>query len=268
MTQTKFNTSIQQIDRNIKHNSRLNIPWLQESKHSIFSGKLAIIGGAPSIKNKLEEIKQLKKDGVMIMAVNGTHDYLLDNDIKPDFFAMLDGRKLNNFATNPQDDCVYLLASQCHKSVFEKLKDYKVLLWHCEYEEIDKEFIRKEAIKRNILINTMISGKGCIGLTAICLGYTLGFHEFLLYGMDSSFKDKQHSYKQAQNDDDEIIEVEIDDVKYKTTKPLYAQVQTYKIFKKLLDELGCKVDMRSEGLMKVEHVKLETSKKSSIIKVT
>jgi len=247
---TKFNTSIKQIDKNIKTNSKSNVVWLDELKHCIFTGKIAIVGGSPSLRTSIDELKKLKAKGVMIMSVNGSHDYLVDNGIEPDFFAMLDARKLNDFVNTPIKSCVYFLASQCHKDIFNKLKGSNVILWHCEYEEIDKEFIAKEAIKRKVLGNTLISGKGTIGLTSVCLAYTLGFREFLLYGMDSSFDEIQHSYEQSQNKEDKVVELTVGDKVFKTTPALAAQVDTYLKFKDILERSGGKMVVKSNGLLK------------------
>lgn len=252
---TKLNTSLKQVDRNIKQNCKRNLPWL-DSSHEIFKGEIAIVAGAPSIKDKINEIKHLPKE-TLIMSVNGSHDFLVDNGIKPDFFAMVDARPVNKFARHNIQETIYLLASQCHRSVFERFKDNRVILWHAEYEEMDKEYIEKQALKKNLFDCSYISGKGTIGLTAICLAYTLGFRAFKLYGLDSSFTGYQHAYTQKQNEQDSIIEVN----GYKTTKPLLNQVLTYIELKKLLSD--CRIDMRSSGLINESKIDLTTIKEIS-----
>jgi hypothetical protein len=118
-------------------------------------------------------------------------------------------------------------------------------MWHAEYKEMDKRSIEKRAMKMGYIDSSFISGKGSIGLTAICLAYTLGFSKFKLYGFDSSFDEYQHAYTQKQNEDDTTIEVN----GYKTTQVLFNQVLTYIELKKLLLAEGCEIELCCKGLI-------------------
>lgn len=178
-----LNVSKETLERNVRASIKLDLPWLS-SEHCNFSGACAIIAGAPSVKNCLDEIKALD---ILKFSVNGTHDFLVENGIAPDFFVMLDARPCNNFATLPQDGCVYFIASQCHPKVFTRFKDYKTILWHTEHEWLPKKAIEKKGRDHF----GYVSAKGSVGLTAIGLAYTLGFREFHLYGFDSSFDESQ-----------------------------------------------------------------------------
>lgn len=229
-------------ENNIRSACKRDLPWLSP-EHCHFSGACAIIAGAPSIKDKIEEIRGLD---IMTFSCNGTHDYLVEQGIAPDFFVMLDGRPCNDFAKAPQDDCVYFLASQCHPKVFDRFNEHKVVVWHTEHEWLPKKVI--ERCNRDHF--GYVSAKGSVGLTAIGLAYTLGFTEFHLYGFDSSFDESQHPYQQPQNSHDEIIEHEVNGKIFKSTPTLSAQVWNFINTEKLLTELGCSIVMRSEGLIK------------------
>lgn len=237
------------IVRNILDNSKRKYTWLDRDKHNIFSGRVAIICGAPSMKDKLEGIRALKDKGVMIWSVNGTHDFLLDNGIKPDFFAMVDARPVNDFCNNAQKDCIYLIASQCHPKVFRKLARHKKMLWHCAFADMPVKELDEIARKRKELQWTTIGARKTIGLCSMFLAYTMGFNELYLYGMDSSFKDYQHSYKQAQNESDRRIEID----GFTTTPALANQADIYPQVRKQLEDAGVTIHMRSEGLIKTIH---------------
>lgn len=237
------------IVRNILANSKRKFEWLDRDKHNIFNGEVAIVCGAPSMKDKIEEIRVLKQRGVMIWSVNGTHDFLVDHGILPDFFAMVDARHINDFCDKPQDDCVYLLASQCHPKIFKKLADYHRILWHCEHRVMPHDELSEIAKKRGFFDYTTIGARKTVGLCSLFLAYTLGFREMYLYGMDSSFTDYQHSYKQPQNENDRIIDVQ----GFKTTPALAGQVAIYPEVRSKLEAEGVKLHMRSEGLIKAAH---------------
>lgn len=242
----KTNVPLQTIEANIKKACNLPVNWFRDSM-CFFKGEVAIIGGAPSIKDKLDEIKALPKD-TMILSVNGTHDWLVDNGVNPDFYVQLDARADNDFVNKPLDNCVYFLASQCNEKIFKKLLDKNIVLWHCEYGGMDKHFINEQCIKRNILVNLMVSGKGSVTLTAMCLAHTLGFRKFKLYGMDSSFDKQQHAYKQPQNEKDKVIEFEIGKKKFKTTPNLAGQLVTYLEMQPLFEDST--IEVCCNGLIK------------------
>jgi hypothetical protein len=253
-----FNTSTQSIIDNVKAASRRNIPWLSQDMCN-FSGECAIVAGGESLKNYIEEIRNLPKD-TMIFSCNGTHDYLVERGIRPDFFTMLDARALNDFAKTPQKDCIYMLASQVHKKMFERLKDYQLILWHTEHEAFPKKYVEQRALQRKQGQYFTIAGKGSIGLTTICLAHTMGFRSFRLYGYDSSFSEYQHAYKQTQNEKDKILHHELNGVIYKTTPNLMAQIGTYLNLLPLLED--CKVAVRSDGLIKAIQESYESSRRS------
>jgi hypothetical protein len=250
-----FNVPTSTIIDNVKSASRRNLPWFSETMCN-FSGECAIVAGGESLKRFLQEIKDLPKD-VMIFSCNGTHDYLIENGIKPDFFTMVDARPCNDFAKLENKDCVYMLASQVHKSMFDKLDN--VILWHTEHEYFPRDYVHKQAEKRKQGHYWTIAGKGSIGLTTICLAHTMGFRSFRLYGFDSSFENYQHSYKQKQNEKDKILHHELNGVIYQTTPTLMAQIGTYLNFLPLLKD--CKVAVRSDGLIKAIQESYESAKR-------
>jgi hypothetical protein len=238
----KLNASKELVTNNILSASRKDIAWLCDDCCTL-GGKVAIIGGSPSIKHKLDKLRAF--DG-MILAANGTHDYLVDNGIKPDLFFQLDARKCNQFVQKRLDDCIYILASQCHGSVIDRIKPD--MLVHVEMEGFPYKRVNQIAKNKGCSQFTYVSGKGTVGITSIALAYTLGFREFHLYGMDSSFEETHHAYEQKQNDSDKIIDYAINGRLYKTTPELCNQMWS---FQQLVPLLGdCKIMMESEGLMK------------------
>jgi hypothetical protein len=245
-----LNVSKQLVENNILSSSRRNIPWLDNDICTL-SGKIAIIGGAPSIKVKLDELRAF--DG-QILATNGTHDFLIDNGVTPDFFFQLDARKCNKFAQKRQGGCVYILASQCHPDSFESINPD--LLVHVEMEGFPYKRVNQIGKNKGIEAFTYISGKGTVGITSIALAYTLGFREIHLYGMDGSFDDLHHAYHQPQNEMDKVIEYAINGKRFKTTPELCNQMWNFQHLIPLLK--GCDIHMKSEGLIKEVWNELKT----------
>lgn len=146
---------------------------------------LAIAGGGPSIKYTVDELRSFKQ----IIACGSSHDWLVDQGIKPTYTLILDPDPISaNYLKKPQPTCNYLVASCCHPAVFDVLKDFPVTRWHSAGPDpqwyIDKwaEYkIRGEDEKKPII------GGGCTcGLRSISLAMLLGYRNLHFFGLDSN----------------------------------------------------------------------------------
>lgn len=177
----KVNIKINQIGaaehilRHIEYSLSLGLPEIPffPTKHD---GTAVIVGSGPSLKDQIENIRKEQEQNRPIVAINGAHDYLIENSITPDYFLTVDPRGMPQNFKHLNDKTIYLLASRVSPSDFDLLKGKKVFLFHTVSEE-----------------STMgpLEGKVCIGggstsgLRAIVLFYALGFRNIHLYGFDS-----------------------------------------------------------------------------------
>lgn len=161
-----------------------NLPELSPAICS-HDGHFVIVASGPSLPQYVEAIREEQLSGRPICAINGAHDFLVENGITPHLFVSTDPR--NTIVANvskPQNDTIYLLASRCNPELFEHLKDSKVLIWHAWSDEPECKVWQDE--KR-----FGIGGGTTSGLRAIQVAYVLGFRRFILYGFDSCLaKDK------------------------------------------------------------------------------
>lgn len=242
----------EKIIENILKASRRPLQWLEPGDYA--QGRdLLIVGGAPSMKNYLEEIKEKHKAGAFIMALNGAYDFLVSQNIIPDCFVMLDARPINHqIIKNPQPETLFLIASQCHDKVFKRLNDYTVVLWHSlENDWWPEKEITAIANHHGRGPYSAIGGSQTVGSRALYVAETMGFKKLFLYGYDSSYADgSHHAYSQPQNDSEKTIELEIEGKKYLTT-PLFAR-QVYQIQEQrnVLKTVGVEIIIRSDGFIK------------------
>ena len=139
-------------------------------------GNVVIVGSGPSLPDFIDEIRQERQWGRPIVSVKGSHDFLCEHGIEPDFFLSVEPRPLTNQLKYANDHTTYLLASRCAPEMFDHLKGKKVLCWHSWSEN--------EAwpeLKGKLLIG----GGTTSGLRAVTFFYVQGFRKFTLYGMDS-----------------------------------------------------------------------------------
>lgn len=236
------NTTDDKISSNIKNALKLPFPWLHLfDEHQ---GHAIIVGGGPSLKKDIEEIKERQRHGQVIFSTNNTYNYLVENGIIPDAHVMIDAREENKEFIRPISDSIHYYASQCHPAVFEKAKDLDVVLFHSFFS--DDIF--------NIIGNNSgdpLVGGGCtVGLHSMALAWILGYRSFHLYGFDSSYSEgENHAYKQSLNDSDDVIEVGMNDKRYKVAPWMATQVEHFKALAKELIERGCVITVHGEGFL-------------------
>jgi hypothetical protein len=242
--------SLSQSDKN----SRLKLPWIVqvEKKHDT---PIAIVGGGPSLKEGLGMLRLHVLNGGHVWALNGVHDYLIHKGIIPDAMVMLDSRKENaGFVQSPHKDVTYYIAARCHPDVFKALEGYNVVVWHSIIDE-DRDVkivedcapFRKNSDKP---VAQLVGGGSTVGLRAMYLAWwILGYTKFHIYGMDSSYKDGGHAYKQTLNDNDKVIEVTVEGQTFVTTPWMANQAKGFREQMTQMVPRGCEVRVYGDGLL-------------------
>ena len=133
------------------------------------------------------------------MACGSVHDHLVDLGITPSFAIAVDAMEdAVNWFQKPQEKTSYLLASQCHPNMFERLADHKIAMWHFK-GQIDGE---EEVFKGEKLINWGVM----VGNHSIQMSLFLGFQELHFFGMDASHRNGRHHAYDVGKYHDHILE--------------------------------------------------------------
>ena len=143
--------------------------------------EICIVGSVPSVRSQIKKIRKLKRDGCMILAVKGAHDFLIQKKIKPHAALAVDPQPhivrcfRKKFPKGDPDRPAYLIASQCHPEVFDYLSDQRVIVWHL-LATSSHEFLKGRL---------QVGGGSTSGSRGIVLAYMMGFRNFHLFGFDS-----------------------------------------------------------------------------------
>lgn len=165
----------EQLYANISHALTLGLPVLpQAAPHSNVA---VLVASGPSVKEQLPAIRAERDKGRQIIAVKGAHDWLISQGIVPDYAVCVDpGEEQWKYFSLKHPHVKYVMASQCHPSMFAHLRGHDVSLWHA--------YIRKgQSIPPHG--TPLIGGGTTTGLRALTLWYSMGYREFELYGYDS-----------------------------------------------------------------------------------
>lgn len=160
----------------------LSAPGILHERRSA-DGKLkplAIVGGGPSLNSQIGKVNQFEN----VMVCGSAHDHLISLGVVPNFAIAVDAKEdAVEYFTKPQDITSYLLASQCHPNLYDRLEGHKIAMWHFRGQCDDESVFEGEP-----QINW-----GCmIGVLAPQMALYLGFQELHFFGFDCSYLDNEH----------------------------------------------------------------------------
>lgn len=227
---TVCDTSLDKCFDNIAYNMKRPNKWFHEMK--VFGQPkedipIALIGGGPSVKNYIEEIKNFPGP---VVICGSAHDYLVEQGVQAQYCVLCDPDPITaDYIKKPLGNTIYLVATQCDSVVFDKLKFNAVYKWHCynndhdRFKQVDPTF---QAI-----------GGGCtVGLRSLSLAIMMGYKNIHFYGFDSCLgsNKEHHAYSFVSGEEvGHIFEIKLDpnsDKVYFCIGYQLAQAQHFKDF--------------------------------------
>ena len=215
---------VQRLDPSAKQNVRYCIDlWLRDQQinsairrslpqvvptQSTDDEPFAVACFGPSLADTWEELKPF---GRRIMTCSGSHRFLIDHGIVPQFHVEVDPREHKvDLIGEPHPDVRYLIASTCHPKVFDHLSKNDVRLWHV-FDNAD------DAIRTLPQGEWALTGGCSVGLRCLTLARFLGYRNLHVFGMDGcEGKTGKHAAPHPNQAKGHAITV-VDGVEYKTT---------------------------------------------------
>ena len=229
----RLNAGLEVVRANVESNIRLGFQQVQP--YPTNDVEAMIVGGGPSLKHQIEEIRDLRERGVKLITLNNAYQYCLDHDIKPSALVMVDARPFNTrFVENTIPECKYFIASQCDPEVFAKLEMVRdqTYIWHTSAEEI------QDLLTAQYPTCYPVPGGSTVLLRAIPLFRMLGFKRFHIFGCDSCLDDGvHHAYEQKENDEQAVIPVRV------AGKIFYCNPWMVSQAREFIDLIGCMGDV-------------------------
>lgn len=228
----------------MRENMARDLPWLSPRKPH--KGQMLLVGGGPSLKESLGKLRFHQSRGGDIYALNGTHDWLIERGIIPNYHVMLDSRKDNVcFVQKPHKRVKYLLGAQCHPDVFEALKGFDVTLWWSEMDGVDE--LVKGIEDKPVCV---IGGGATVGMKTMFMAYSLGYRKIHFFGFDSCYREEEnHAYPQALNANEQRIEIEAGGKRFICAPWMAKQAKEFQEQARQLLQLGVTLTVHGDGLI-------------------
>lgn len=240
---TPMATMIEQAARNLARDLPLFIEQPENTAEAI------IVGGGPSLADELPKLRFHRERGGILFALNGAHDWLIERGIVPNFHVLLDARPENvRFVAHPHQDVTYLIASQCHPSVFDALDFHEVITWTACTDAPEKDHALAARFPGRPIM--LVGGGATVGLKTMNLAYLWGFRRFSLFGFDSSYRGTEnHAYRQELNDNESRIEVHAAGRDFICAPWMAKQTMEFQSQYRQLTALGCRIKVHGDGLL-------------------
>lgn len=227
-------TLVSNIKTNIKNGFTQCVPHAKQEREVI------LLAGGSSLNNHIEDIKQKRHEGMALVTVNGTYKWAIDKGLTPSAQVLVDGREHNKKFLSPTlPTCRYLIASQCHPSLFEGMSKDQTLIWHATVPEDLEEEVNSQFSG----VWYKITGGSTVILRSIILLRMLGYYKFHIYGFDSCLMDGQHhAYEQLENEGEQLVTVSLEDKTFICTTWMAIQAQEFMIQSQIMgDEINLAV---------------------------
>lgn len=197
----KMNTSeeivFEQIRTNLNRGLQQLRPFEEQSEQ-----KVIVLGSGPSLNDFIDEIKEHKNNGAKIVTMNGSYGWAKENDLWPVTQFLIDARLFNERFVDPVDDGnIYILASQCHPELVDKLPTDRTYLFqaNCDIKSTD---ICEELVGEMYKDWFPVPGGSTVMLRCLPALQMMGFRNIEIYGFDSCFMGdrEHHAFDQPEND--------------------------------------------------------------------
>jgi len=229
---------------NIRHSTSQPHEFLSDQYMGELSGSVCICGGGPSLEDNLNELQLMQANGDIIWALNNTFNYLIDKGIYPDAQIILDGRIENADFIPKSTKATLIIASQCHPETLKRAEDSggRIIIWHRYIDGL----IEILGNRREAIVQTGTT----VGINALGLAQLFSMKYVRLFGFDSSYRnEKNHAYEQPLNNTERVIDVIVNDRKFKCAPWMAAQVNEFRErINEFLDK-GMEISVYGDGLL-------------------
>jgi uncharacterized Rossmann fold enzyme len=185
---------VEQVLANIAASTARGLKQVHELSDWREGMPIALVGGGPSLRDTIGEVRKFKN----VMVCGSAHDWLVDQGVTPRWCVLCDPDPIMaNYVTKSSPGTTYLVASQCSPELFESLYWANVVLWNCGADAETNNSIWGDS-------QTVIMSGGCTVLSrAVFLAVSFGFSNLHLFGCDTCMNAGHHAYEfstEAEND--------------------------------------------------------------------
>jgi len=207
------NVPQEEIKANMAENSKLLKKGAQNVvPYEANDREIMILAGGPTLNDFKDDIAEKRAAGMPLVTTNGSYNWAIEQGLSPSLQLVIDAREHNHKFTKLTegltDTTKFVIASQCHPSVFDDLPLDRTYIWQVS---ISPELVDHvtEYYGKQYEDWYPAPGGSTVMLRALPTLRMLGYHKIHVYGFDSCvfYGKYHHSYKQKENDGGQPVEM-------------------------------------------------------------
>ena len=209
--------------------------------------RAVVVGGGPSLADHVDEIRNRRRKGWDVFALNAAHDWLIERGIIPTHHVLYDSRPfMADMVRNWRSDVHYLVSSQCHPAVFDELEAAPMVsMWHANNYPESLDLFREHDPGSHVLGDAIT-----VGIQAMNIMVMMGYRVVELYGYDSSWRDgERHAYRQDANADQGARTFVFRGQTYQTSGAMAAQAESFVANYDMWRAYGVEINVVGAGLL-------------------
>lgn len=239
------NTLDEDLERNIRANTARDLRWLAAKPEH--KGVAVLVGGGPSLRDQVEEIRFLQQQGATVFAINAASAWLNARHIAVDYQVIADAKDETASLVDPLARA-HLFASQVSTKTMEAAP--APIVWHLAIDDVEEYFPPQRRVRGGYAL----IGGGHTGNSALCVAYAMGFRDLHIFGYDSSHRDDEsHAYRQSMNDFIPTVEVEWAGRSFTSSVAMKGQAEKFRLTAQALREAGVTLSVYGDGLLQHMH---------------
>ena len=238
LIKTKNCVDDKQIQANINYAVTMADNYLPQCSMDMDAVCIMVSAG-PSLKGQIEHIREMAaKPNHYVVAVKHALNTLIEAGIKPWACILLDPRNhVGDFIPEDEDGIKYFVASMCHPSTFDKLKEKEYWVYHACVGAGEDETLRARVGKSHF----MVSGGCSTAMRGLSVMHLLGFRRFRLFAYDCCFFEPQDEGAVDKYGNQLYFEMDIGGKKFWTDAEKVAQAQDFQGIIEQMTELDFEV---------------------------
>lgn len=196
----QVNVAHEEIYENVRSSLRRQLPQIRPQPQQM--DRVCLVGGGPSLQSPQvqTELRDLVYEGAVLVTVNGSYQWAIERNLRPQCQIVVDARPGNvRFLIPAVPRCRYILASQCHPTLFDAVSEREEV-WIAH--PIGSEDPVRPVLDEYYCDQWFSSGGGTtVTMIAIGILRMVGYLRFDLFGVDSCWMNgEHHAYVQPEND--------------------------------------------------------------------
>ena len=176
-TENKFSKTMRQLS--IHHSTNRGLPELIDLLHQHDGREAIIISGGPSVDGQVETIRQLQRQGHIVLCIERMYAWCHAQGIVPEYVVIQDASDdVTDGLQDIRPGTIFLAASQCPPDVFDALSGWPTYFFHTCHD------LPNEELSGPGPTGLLLNAGSSVSLCSLSIAMLMGMQTIHVFGFD------------------------------------------------------------------------------------